>query len=297
MRLQQTFHGIDFANKKKNVGHCWLVDDGATLTASFIHRGDFEATRTAIDCPFGTTVAVERLLRGEIAKNRKPDVFKSRHTERLMREVISNYQVNLDWKNRSIDERKQFPRASFFNGGSHVQPTVGLVIVPECLAWLQDRVGDGREERREELRRARLGTGRVVESHPRLFLYSAIEKVRRVKGRPLSVASMDDIAGYKGVGSEARARRQRVYEILCLESAWMGEKARKLVVEDLSALIDTDHAFDAWLSALTAWAHENELTWTWRDSRRLTRAEVEIEGHILILKIREEPGEAMAGHL
>lgn len=281
--MSTIFHGIDFANKKANHGKCWLSDDGASLTATFSPPST-GATRTAVDCPLGTTLAFTRLLAGEVAKNETTDVFKSRATERLMRDLVSDYQTNRDWQERPKTERKRFPRASYFNGGSHVQPAVGMVIVPEALAWLADGAGSEKEARLNAMRRARLGQGPIVEAHPRLFLYSAIERLRRSRSTPVPFEELDAIAGYKGTDADAEARRLRVYDLLRANTSWLGRNSRSLRVADVSALISTDHAFDAWLSALTAWAHEHGETWSWEDTMQLDKATVEVEGHMLILR-------------
>ena len=220
-------------------------------------------------------------------KNEQNDVFKSRATERLLREVVSDFRVNREWQRRSKSEREKFSRASFFNGGSHIQPAVGMVIVPELLAWLADRAGARTDERLTAMRQARLGEGPILEAHPRLFLYSAMERLRRDRGGPFSFEELDAVAGYKGNGADAEARRRQVFELLKANNSWLGRNRRGLHVTDLPALIATDHAFDAWLSALTAWAHEHRETWGWADTARLDEATVAVEGHILIL--RTEP--------
>jgi hypothetical protein len=283
--MMTTFHGIDFANKKANHGECWIVDDGQRLTASFAPPPGGAVVRTAVDCPFGLTIAFSRLLQGRVARNEAVDVFKSRATERLLRTVVSEYQVNRDWQSRPKEDREAHPRASFFNGSAHVQPAVGMVIVPELIAWLADRVGDDTEARLLELRLARLGEGAVIEAHPRLFLYSAIERLRRQQGERLSAELLDAVAGYKGPDTDAQARRMRVFEVLTADTTWLGPNRRVLHVPDVAALVATDHAFDAWLSAFTAWAHDHGQTWTWKDTAVLENRTVEVEGHILVLRI------------
>lgn len=277
------FHGIDFANNKAKQGECWLRDCEETLRAVFT-KPDEKPSRTAVDCPFGTTVAFDRLLRGEGTNGAAGDTLKSRATERLLRCVVSKYKVNLDWKQRSAHDRELFPRDVFFNGGRHVRPTVGMVIVPEFLGWLTDHAGSDTGARREALRAARFGDGPIVESHPRLFLYSAIERIRALVSLPSK--DLDAIAGYKGRGAEPKARRRRVYEILCSNPSWQGEKARRIEVDSLAHLVEADHVFDAWLSALTAWAHASGETWSWRDTGKLDESVVAVEGHILVLKQR-----------
>ena len=59
------FHGIDFANRDNNIGRCWLQDDGVSLQLHLQPPAEEAAdTRTAVDCPFGTSRGFGRLLQG-----------------------------------------------------------------------------------------------------------------------------------------------------------------------------------------------------------------------------------------
>lgn len=278
------FHGIDFANIKAHHGQCWLVDDGAVLRASFVEaRGP--VTTTAVDCPFGTTEGFESLLRGDLPSMSK-DGFKTRGSERLMRAHVACFTINSEWKGHDADVRKALERVSFFNGGAHVQPTVGLVIVPAFLDWLMQRLGGASTtERLDRIRAARRGEGPVVEAHPRLFLYSLLERVRLRGGIPFPPEQIATIAGYKDKGADGEHGRKAAYALVASTTAhWLPPKmSRQIDVPDLVTMLAVDHAFDAWLAALTAWAHRHDDTWTWSQAG-LPLATVEIEGHMLILK-------------
>ena len=183
---------------------CWLTDDGSALEATFA-APQSTPNRTAVDCPFGTTAGFEALLRGEMPTNDHDDGFKTRATDRLLRQHIAAYKTNQDWRQREGKERRD--RASYFNGGSHVQPTVGLQIVPAFLYWLGRELAPDapREVRLRHLQEARLANGPVVEAHPRLFLYSAIERIRLIRGAPLDAAVQGRIASYKERGTTAKS--------------------------------------------------------------------------------------------
>ncbi|MBI3200081.1 MAG: DUF429 domain-containing protein [Myxococcales bacterium] len=282
--MTRVFHGIDFANVEAHHGQCWLVDDGTTLTARF--NPQEPVVRTAVDCPFGTSQGFEALLKGEITEP-SDDGFKTRATERLMRKHVAAFTTNAEWRAQDTKTRKALDRVSFFNGGAHVQPSVGLVIVPEFLDWLMGRLGgDSTTERLKRVREARLGEGPVVEAHPRLLLYSIIERVRLGSRQTIPAQVMADIGGYKDRGAHGEQGRRQAYNLLASGTAhWQPTgQARQIAVPDLVTMLAVDHAFDAWLAALTAWAHHHHDTWTW-DQAGLPQANVEVEGHMLILKI------------
>jgi hypothetical protein len=284
------YEGIDFANHKANHGECVLQDDGTSLRAFFRqHRPtDIRFARTAVDCPFGTSKGFEAGLRGEILQDDGKDGFKTRVTERWLRDRVSEFRTNQDWRTRDREARATFPRASYFNGGSHIQPSVGLVIVPELLHWLANRLAPGGRvaDRLISMKAARRGDGPIIEAHPRLFLYSAFEKVRTAAGHSLPWQLMNAAAGYKAKGAEGERHRTTVFRFLGEHRQWMGtEPFRTLAVEGgEEELIELDHAFDAWLSALTARAHHLCQTLTWQAVEGLDDETVDVEGHILILR-------------
>ncbi len=63
----------------------------------------------------------------------------------------------------------------------------------------------------------------------------------------------------------------------------MMEYARTITLDcRLDDLTDLDHSFDAFLCALTAWAHHYRQTMTW-DMAGVPAEYVDVEGHILVL--------------
>jgi len=283
--MTDVFLGIDFANIEAHHGQCWLTDDGAVLRAAFADPRQ-EPVMTAVDCPFGTSTGFAGLLRGELPGDNGDDGFKTRFTERLMRQHVAAFTINADWKAHDTKVRKALERVSFFNGGAHVQATLGLVIVPAMLDWLMRRLGGGSgAERLAGLATARRSEGPVLEAHPRLFLYSMMERIRHRGGAPIPVEDMAAIAGYKDKGADGEQGRKTAYDLIASKAAgWLPVGVtRQIDVPDLTTMLTVDHAFDAWLAALTAWAHHHRDTWTWQDAG-LPHEAVDVEGHMLILR-------------
>jgi hypothetical protein len=56
------YEGIDFASKDVNIGRCRLVDDGETLQLQLAFAEEEQIKRTAVDCPFGTSLGFQQLL-------------------------------------------------------------------------------------------------------------------------------------------------------------------------------------------------------------------------------------------
>lgn len=280
--MSDWYRGVDFANRAQNVGECWIEDDGSTLTA---HAGPQQRTYKlmAVDSPFGTTWGFEAGLRGQACWDQYGDGFKSRQTEQQLRHFVSRYKTNEEWRSRSIVDAASYPRKSYFNGGAHIQGSVGLVIVPELLHWLANELAPGQPApiRIAALQAARLGIGKAVEAHPRLFLYSAVERIRIAANQPLGTGILNSVAGYK----QRSTAMQATYELLAANAyQWTGASARHIAVAgDLATIIGSDHTFDAWLAALTAWAHDHNETWDWK-AVRVSEEVIGTEGHILILK-------------
>lgn len=278
------YAGIDFANREARTGRCFVLDDGAALTVSFQQAPTGRVRTTGVDCPFGTAAEFYWLLTGMVPAVPPDGSFESRATERWVRRVIGNeYRTRALW---DAAARRQYKRNSYFHPTTHVQPAVGLRIVPAFLYWLTQRhelPGDPPEK----LKLARRGDGPVVEAHPRLFLYSMVERVHRARPGVVTAAVLDQVAGYKDKDGEShRNQRVVVYEFLRANPEWTGASRRRLEpAAPEAALFDTDHAFDAWLSALTAWATDRGETVRWQDAREpgMDANRVEIEGHILIL--------------
>jgi len=212
------YEGIDFANKEDNIGRCYLVDDGRTLRLRPDASKIEHVKRVAVDCPFGTSFGFQQLLSGNRPADAGGDGFKTRETERWLRTHVRNYAINQRWLGRSELEREEFPRASFFNGGSHVQPTLGLQIVPACVAWLMEQLlpdGDP-TDRYRALCAARKGESSIVEAHPRPFLYSVIERLWHTQPGLLTLAMLDAVASYKDSRGKPPHTRQRaeIYRLL-----------------------------------------------------------------------------------
>jgi hypothetical protein len=280
------YEGIDFANKERNVGRCCLHDDGRRLIASFESPETPVFARSAVDCPLGTSAGFHTLLSGDLPEYQSRDGFKTRTTERWLRDQLATYATNQRWRDRNRDEKDRFPRRSYFNRSQHVQPTLRLEIVPACLDWLvRQLVANGtKDQRLEALAEARRGEARIVEAHPRPFLYSAVERLYRQDANVVDLSTLNAAAGYKG----SREYRCTVYQLLRDNQVWMGESVRHVLPRTPpEALLNSDHAFDAWLCALTAWAHNNGETLSWDEVAEITRRIVGIEGHILVLSQME----------
>jgi hypothetical protein len=284
------YRGLDFANRLANRGECLLRDDGETLTAHLGHDqpSTFQVIKTAVDCPFGTTVGFEMALRGEPILDVEDDGFKARVTEHFLRTRAAGFRTTQDWRAREGDDRRDYPRDCYFHPTRHIQPAVGMVIVPQLLHWLANELAPGRgsEERLTQLRMARRGDACIIEAHPRMYLYSAVERIRLCLGVAIPFADLDAVAGYGDAGARGEQFRLTVYQFLQSNTQWMGQNQhRVLAVEGgKRRLVEVDHAFDAWLSALTAWSHDLQETLKWNDVPELRAEIVDVEGHILALR-------------
>lgn len=67
---------------------------------------------------------------------------------------------------------------------------------------------------------------------------------------------------------------------------WMGDHVRDLgpVLDHPEPILASDHAFDSFLAALTAWAHGVGVALWAHDAAGLADETVAIEGHFLILE-------------
>jgi len=278
------YEGIDLANGVANVGRVFLGDDGEKLIFSS-DVSDEQIVKSAIDCPFGTTKGFASLLVGEWPERTPVDGFKSRRTEVQLRELISKYQIVQRWRNRTEAERKLYPKEAFYNGGGHIQPTLAMRIVPECLWYLVNRYGNGidAKERAKRLVDARQGSGLWIESHPRMFLYSALERLYRSSPATVPLEMLFTAARYK----DSAANRTILYKLLRQETVWMGKNIREIhPVEIPAEMAASDHVFDGFLCALTARSHSHGECLTWNESR-IPEADVNVEGHILVLRQSE----------
>ena len=271
--MTRWFKGIDFANRQKNIGECYLEVIGQTLVAHF-DKKDEQPEQIGVDCPFGTSLGFFRLLQYQTPRHKSGDAYKTRHTERWLREHLWNYQTNEHWRDNVADDPKQY-----VNKTAHVQPTLGLQIVPGFLEWFQDEVGNARFG--DSIKASRRGDNTFVESHPRPFLYSAVERIWcNVNTTNPTDDMLRAVAQYKDKPKVSRVRQRCVtYDLLKKHTAiWLG--AGYSLADPPDALFETDHAFDAWLSAVTAFAHTEGMTITWQDAG-ISEEEVNVEGHIL----------------
>jgi len=294
-----SYLGIDFANIEKNVGNCLIDDDGQTLSARFTDKVPHvsEVRLTAIDCPLGTSQGFEMGLRGELS-DVSEDGWKTRLTERTLRSVVEAYATNQAWKTAKGQLRTKAARAQYsgpyFHPTSHIQPSVGMVIVPALLQFVGRQLcPDGKPDRRlEAIREARAGNGPIVEAHPRLFLYSLLERTQQ-SGQPIPLETLRAAARYKVKDSEeglgdlttGSSCRRHLLDFILRHPEWTGIACKRTISVDgaLEKLIEDDHAFDAWLSALTAWAHARQETLTWA-ALRMPEDVSRAEGHILVLR-------------
>lgn len=276
------YEGLDFANHELREGRAFLVDDGTNLTVSFERPDVRSIKRIGVDCPFGTSAEFYSLLSGILPSTSEDRTFQSRSTERWVRRVIGKeYRSCKLW---DASARREFDRDNYFHPTTHVQPAVAMRIVPNCLAWLIRQIEDGISPT-DFVLSARQADGLIVEAHPRMFLYSMIERIHRANAGVMTARVMNSIAGYKNKGKVSnRERREDVYHFLRNHTEWTGKNIRRLQPEHPNELLfASDHAFDAWLSALTAWAHHHQECIRW-DEAGISPEAVKIEGHILILR-------------
>lgn len=280
------YRGIDYATILKNQATVFVTDDGHRLKAHQSMGGDGEVARTAVDCPFGTSAGFMDLLAGRSPRH-SDDHFQTRETERKARERVKGYGVTARWAELTAAEKGDATGVQFFNGGSHVQPTLAMRIVPACLNFLLEQgslKNASTKERLGALVGARRGEGPIVEAHPRLFLYSAVERINQQAVGDLPPKVLGLAAQYRSKPKDqAPARRRELYRSLRSNPAWMGAQARHLEpAAPPDWLVANDHVFDAWLCALTAWAHNNSETLDW-SAAGIPREIVDIEGHMLLL--------------
>lgn len=272
------FGGLDYADDPKNLGYCVIgLDSNGGIEALTRVPDDVLVEKTGVDCPFGTSAGFIALYRGYLPTG---DV-KVRATEAWVRDTLRKYRSTLWWSAGSGPAKS----GVYLNTSGHVKPTVGLEIVPGFLRWFyQHTEADASPaHRREAIRNARLGCGPCVESHPRAFLYSAVERVFRdvqpSRGDEHWLSLLSKVAMYRDKHSPKNRASTfaflREYAPLWL---WSGCK-----LSDRSAwVLENEHTFDAFLCALTAVALAENQTVTWEDAG-LHQSGVETEGHIHIL--------------
>jgi hypothetical protein len=277
--------GIDFACQKKRFGKCVLSDDGETLLLDFQDSVEHNPTCIAVDCPFGTSCEFLDVLNGKIPVDAVDESLATRATERWIREYVSTeYNTARMWNESA---RKVYGREHYFHTTTHVQPTIAMRIVPKCLYWLLTKEGERCPSRSglDILQDARRGTGRIIEAHPRMFLYSAIEKQCRRCRESVTREVLFNVAEYKNHEDQ----RRFVYCFLQQNVEWLHPRSRRLMPEEPPIeILRSDHAFDAFLSALLAWSHKQGMTIRWdQTTPPLSEVAVVQEGHILVLRQTE----------
>lgn len=285
------FQGIDLAKTTKNIGYCIIADDGNTLT---VHAIGDEAnvpikyiTRLAIDCHFGYPIDIIKLLNGtlpSIEAQKSKQFALWRKTEDWFADTqFPRYSTKSVWDSR-IKHQSEELSGSYFNKGCHIVPATGMHVIPRCLALIMgacdgDVLGT---EGISQLRAAHRGESNIVESHPRLFMYSLLERIHVQNS--LSAIQLGNAAKYKQRKSTKVRNRKRRESIVHLLVKYCDKAiSRTLNVPDVMLLSDSDHHFDAFLSAMTAWSHHHNLTTTWQEAK-IPSDVVDQEGHISILR-------------
>lgn len=127
--MARYYRGVDFADDKSNVGQCVVVlDDDGTIRPVHELPAVMDIEKTAVDSPFGTSSGFVLLYKGIL-----PNVAdaKTRATERWLRKLLQSYDTNAWWSKH----RGHLTPALYVNTTGHVQPAVGLQIVPGFLRW------------------------------------------------------------------------------------------------------------------------------------------------------------------
>jgi hypothetical protein len=158
-----------------------------------------------------------------------------------------------------------------------------MVIVPAFLLSLHRKFGLTTEQVVE----ARSGRGRIVEAHPRAFLYSIIERIyRNIHTNSNAVVwehELRNVVRYKDKKNVSHVvERKNVYTFIKHHSsAWLWDGFTLADADD--CLFQTDHAFDAFLAAMTAFAFASKQVVCFSDAG-ISNDTVSIEGHISILR-------------
>ncbi|MBN9118097.1 MAG: DUF429 domain-containing protein [Planctomycetes bacterium] len=279
------FEGIDWANESERLGRCYLIEEGNELRLERKQPEGVRCLRTAVDCPFGTNAGFARLLMGELPTITE-DKFKSRATEIWIRECVEDYRIVERWQAQRKGKKKatlpeKYKGVAAFLPTEHVQSTVSMVIIPEVLHWLGQQISPtgSVSDRQAHFSSARRGEGQWVEAHPRMFLYSVLEKQSRTNPEAVDMETVYAAIKYK----DSAILREKLYAQIRSDKSWMGEHSRTINPEKLPEWLVTDHQFDAFLASLTAWAHERGLCETWEEAK-LAKEIVDVEGHILVLR-------------
>ncbi len=246
----------------------------------------------ALDSPLGYPKPLTQLIQSLDQADAPERHFKYRRTDDVVADHVADLQVVRDADNPDA----RVP--GFFNRARHVKPTLGLQIVPGALRETIRLLNLGEQEVRarvhvmEQVRCGDLGA-QVIEAHPRLFLYSALNRIRIGTDHPLPQDVLIAARDYKTppaadhVEQAIRAQNRRYVLRFLREHTqhWIGLAG--LNVYDRPPVCDRDHDFDALLCALTALAHDRGWTWSWADmGGGMDHKTVAEEGHIFILSPR-----------
>jgi hypothetical protein len=290
--MSPSYIGIDIADDVVNRSRVDLVDDGSVLEVSNIHTAYgnplAEGERGAVDSPFGYPRAFMEVACRLRSVAVGPQDLKRRMTESL----LGHFFAELPFV---VEANEAVPH--FFNRGRHVQSTVSLEIVPGAILEVIRLLGLSNSQqvaREREIVAARMGDGQLIEAHPRLFLYSALARVRAGLGIPLPVDLLTAAKRYKTPSqptaeeaAQAFANRQNLLGFLTQHvELWLG------VTRGLNAagVCLRDHDFDAFLCALTALAHHQGQTRRWDTFPEFSLDMVAAEGHIFILHLPVDIG-------
>ncbi|KAB2849609.1 MAG: hypothetical protein F9K44_07445 [Hyphomicrobiaceae bacterium] len=279
MKGEQRFLGIDWG-ANDNWKSCVLHDNGEELSLAPDAPANRDAVdfglyqRTAVDCPFGTTRVFQGVLTGAPVERAFPTAACDRASEVAIRERIGAFHIVRLWNDLAPGG------PPLFNSTGHIQSTVRLSIVPDFLNWFvaERFAGQAIDNGSVELVEARLGHPPVVEAHPRAFLYSCIELLHEL---PLEWAQvLPQARDYK-----TPTGRGAMLHLLGENIGWMGDQVRDLgpVLDHPQTILASDHDFDAFLAALTAWAHGVGVALWAHNAAGLADETVAIEGHLLIL--------------
>lgn len=287
-QLPNYYCGTDFACNENNEASCFLYDDGQNFQVTLDKPVNAIEQLKAVDCPFGTSAGFLEVLVGRLPGILASPSLDTRATERWLRDHVKNYNSVQLWKNEA---RIRFPNQIYFKTTSHVQPTVALRIVPKFLHWLlTEKAGLNQEmDGLDFLQMMRKGKGAIVEAHPRMFLYSAIEKQHLSDANGVDLEVLFHAASYKKKGQDGIDHRQYVYKFLSDNNGWLCPFEHTLPADPPRVIFESDHYFDAFLCALTAWAHSKNLTIPWDHTNgNVTEASVFHEGHILVLSTSQK---------
>lgn len=293
--MTRYFLGVDFANVEAANAKCCLRDEAGEITlcsALDTVERDAEVDGAALDAPFGLTKPTVDLLQGRYFDG-DPEELRLRETDRKVGAVISQMRI-------ADPQRTNLRGHRLFNRGSHIHPPMAFQTLPNAIREVLRL--EGRDTQNPQvsspLTRSRLGQGRVVEAHPRLFLYSLLGRLNgRYKTTEVETELLEAARDYgpakRRMGEanrefeerqqQRRYNRERLIREICEGSSLWAGSARLQFSGDFSSVAATDHSFDAFLCSLTALMHSKGETLLWSELR-VDKSTVEVEGHMHILR-------------